>query len=430
MRLIQSSMTFHRFTSSRLATGVLVLALANAASAASKKAPATPATPAAPPAVVIAPPAVSGASGTSPIAPVLAAKAWLLIDMTSSQRLAGENETARVDPASLTKLMVDYLTLAAIRDKKLTLTQAIPVPVDLYQRVNRRTESVMFIPPGKTATVDDLLHGLIIQSGNDAALVLADAVGGSEASFVEMMNREAKRLGMNATSFRNPSGMSDPQHYSTAADLAILVTHLINEFPEFYPLYSQKDFTYNGIKQGNRNLLLYKDNTVDGVKTGHTDAAGYCLIASAKRPQPAGAGGGDRRLLSVVMGASSSDARAQESLKLLNWGFQNFDAVRLYEANQSIATPQLWKGTEKEIKVGFQNPIYMTLPKGQAGNVKSTLDRRDPLVAPIAAGDRVGTLKLMVDGKSIGELPVVSLDTVPQAGFFGRAWDSIRLMVK
>ncbi len=388
-----------------------------------------PAAPAPAPAPVTPAPSASG-SGTSPIAPVLAAKAWLLIDMTSGQRLTGENETARVDPASLTKLMVDYLTLAAIRDKKLTLTQAIPVPVDIYQRVNRKTESVMFIPPGKTATVDDLLHGLIIQSGNDAALVLADAVGGSEASFVEMMNREAKRMGMNTTSFRNPSGMSDPQHYTTAADLAILVTRLITDFPEFYPLYSQKEFTYNGIKQGNRNLLLWKDSTVDGVKTGHTDAAGYCLIASAKRPQPEGAGGGDRRLLSVVMGTVSSDARAQESLKLLNWGFQNFDAVRLYEANQAIATPQLWKGTEKEIKLGFQHPVYMTLPKGQAGNIKSTLDRKDPLVAPINAGDRVGTLKLMLDGKSIADLPVVSLDTVPQAGFFGRAWDALRLMVK
>jgi len=375
-----------------------------------------------------APAAPIAAPGTAPIAPVLAAKAWLLIDMTSNQKLAGENDTARVDPASLTKLMVDYLTLAAIRDKKLSLTQSVPVPVDLYQHVDRKTESVMFIPPGKTATVDDLLHGLIIQSGNDAALVLADAVGGSEASFVEMMNREAKRLGMNATSYRNPSGLSDPEHYTTAADLAILVTRLINDFPEFYPLYSQKSFTYNGIKQGNRNLLLYKDNTVDGVKTGHTDAAGFCLIASAKRPQPGGLP--DRRLLSVVMGAVSADARAQESLKLLNWGFQNFDAVRLYDADQAIATPRLWKGTASEIKLGFQHPVFITLPKGQAGNIKSTLDRKDPLVAPINAGDRVGTLKLALDGRPVAELPVVSLDTVPQAGFFGRAWDAMRLWVK
>lgn len=374
--------------------------------------------------------AFAQATPTAPIQPVLAAKSWLLVDLTSKQRLAGENDNARVDPASLTKLMVDYLTLAAIRDKKLTLTQAVPVPVNIYKRVNQRTESVMFIPPGKTAMVDDLLHGLIIQSGNDAAIVLAEAVGGSEASFVEMMNREAKRMGMNATSFRNPSGVTDPQHYTTAADLAILVTNLITDFPQFYPLYSQKDFTYNGIKQGNRNLLLWKDNTVDGVKTGHTEAAGYCLIASAKRPQPTTAGGGDRRLVSVVMGAASADARAQESLKLLNWGFQNFDAVRLYEANQAIATPRLWKGTEAQVKLGFQQPVYVTLPKGQAGNVKSTLDRKDPLVAPIQAGERVGTLKLVIDGKPLADLPVVSLDTVPQAGFFGRAWDSLRMMVK
>jgi D-alanyl-D-alanine carboxypeptidase (penicillin-binding protein 5/6) len=374
--------------------------------------------------------ALAQQSPTAPIQPVLAAKAWLLVDLTSKQRIAGENENARVDPASLTKLMVDYLTLAAIRDKKLTLTQEVPVPADIYKRVNQKTESVMFIPPGKTATVDDLLHGLIIQSGNDSAIVLAEAVGGSEASFVEMMNREAKRMGMKNTSFRNPSGVTDPEHYTTAADLAILVTNLINDFPQFYPLYSQKEFTYNGIKQGNRNLLLWKDNTVDGVKTGHTDAAGFCLIASAKRPQPAGAGGGDRRLLSVVMGAVSANSRAQESLKLLNWGFQNFDAVRLYEANQPIATPRIWKGTQPEIKLGFTQPIYMTLPKGQGGNVKSTLDRRDPLVAPIQAGDKVGTLKLVVDGKPLAELPVVALETVPQAGFFSRTWDAVRMMLK
>ena len=361
---------------------------------------------------------------------MVAAKAWLLVDLTSNQRLAGSDDNTRVDPASLTKLMVDYLTLAAIRDKKLALTQAVPVPVDIYKRVNQRGESVMFIPPGKTATVDDLLHGLIIQSGNDAALVLADAVGGSEASFVEMMNREARRLGMNNTSYKNPSGMSEAQHYTTAADLAILVTRLIADFPQFYPLYSQKEFTYNGIKQANRNLLLWKDPTVDGVKTGHTEAAGYCLIASAKRPQPAGSGGGERRLLSVVMGANSSSARAQESLKLLNWGFQNFDAVRLYEANQALATPRLWKGVEQQIRIGLQHPVYLTLPKGQAGNVQSMLDRKEPLLAPIKVGDRVGTLKLALAGKPLMELPVVSLDTVEEAGFFGRAWDSLRLMVK
>ena len=366
----------------------------------------------------------------APIPPVLEAKAWLLVDLTSNQRLAGENENARVNPASLTKLMVDYLTLAAIRDKKLTLAQEVPVPADLYKRVNQRTESVMFIPPGKTATVDDLLHGLIIQSGNDAALVLAEAVGGSEASFVQMMNREAKLMGMNSTSFRNPSGVTDPEHYTTAHDLAILVTRLIRDFPQFYPLYSQKEFTYNGIKQGNRNLLLYKDPTVDGVKTGHTEAAGYCLIASAKRPQPASAGGGERRLLSIVMGADTASGRAQESLKLLNWGFQNFDAVRLYDANQPVATPRIWKGAEPTIKLGFQKPVYVTLPKGQAGNVKATLDRKDPLVAPIQAGQPVGTLKLTVDGKPVADLPVVALETVAQAGFFGRAWDALRMMVK
>ncbi len=369
----------------------------------------------------------SNAFGGPPI-PVIAAKAWVLVDVTTGQTLAGQNADARVEPASLTKLMVDYLTLSAIRDKKLTLNQAVPVPVDLYKRVSQKEESVMFIPPGKTATVDDLLHGLIIQSGNDAALVLAEAVGGSEASFVEMMNREAKRMGMNATSFRNPAGLSDPQHYTTATDLAILVKNLIADFPEFYPIYSQKEFIYNGIKQSNRNKLLWVDPTVDGVKTGHTDAAGYCLIASARRTQPTVAGGGERRLLSVVMGATSTDARAQESLKLLNWGFQNFDAVKLYDANQAIETPEVWKGKTKQVKLGFQKSVYATLPRGLSAKVKPVLERKNPIVAPITVGQVLGSLKLTVDGKIITTLPVVALEPVEEASIIGRAWDSVRLM--
>jgi D-alanyl-D-alanine carboxypeptidase (penicillin-binding protein 5/6) len=358
-------------------------------------------------------------------APVLAARNWLLIDVTSGQTLAGQDATARVDPASLTKLMTEYLTLQALRDKKLTLDQQVNVPVDLYKRVNRKEESVMFIPPGKTASVDDLLHGLIIQSGNDAALVLAEAVAGSETTFVDMMNREAKRIGMTGTNYRNAAGLTDPQHYTTPTDLAILVSHLITEFPEYYKLYSQKEFTYDNIKQENRNRLLWIDPSVDGVKTGHTDAAGYCLISSAHRPMVTG---GERRLLAVVLGASSSEARAQESLKLLNWGYQNFDDVKVYDVNAPVATPEVWKGKTKTVRLGFTSAIFVTVPKGQGGNVKSLLDYKKPLIAPINAGDKVGTVKLSVDGKPLGEYPVVALDAVEQAGIFGRAWDSIRLM--
>ena len=370
------------------------------------------------------------ADATSAPVPVLAARSWLLVDLTTGQKLAGRDADMRVEPASLTKLMVDYLTLAAIREKKLTLTQAVPIPVDIYKRVNQRQESVMFIPPGKTATVDDLLHGLIIQSGNDAALVLATAVGGSETSFVEMMNREARRMGMTNTNFRNPAGLSDPQHYTTATDLAILVKNLIADFPDFYPIYSQKEFTYNGIKQANRNRLLWADPTVDGVKTGHTEAAGYCLIASAKRPQPMVAGGGERRLLSVMLGTVSADVRAQESLKLLNWGFQNFDAVKLFAANQAVDSPEVWKGTVPQVKLGFQRPVYLTLPRGQSARIKPVLDRKNPIVAPIAAGQQLGTLKLLVDEKLVATLPVVALESVDGAGIMGRAWDSMRLMFR
>ena len=371
-------------------------------------------------------PGAAQAQATPP-APTLAARNWLLVDLTTGQVLAGQESNARVDPASLTKLMTDYLTLAAIRDKKLALDQAVPVPVNLYKRVDQRAESVMFIPPGKTATVDDLLHGLIIQSGNDAAIVLAEAVAGSETTFVDMMNREAKRMGMTGTSYRNPTGMSNPEHYTTANDLAILVRNLIAEFPEYYKLYSQKEFTYNNIKQANRNRLLWVDPTVDGVKTGHTDAAGYCLIASARRTQ---ADGSERRLLSIVLGAASSAARAEESLKLLNWGFQNFDAVKLYDKGQAIATPQIWKGTLSQVKLGFDRPVYLTVPKGRKPDIKPVLDRKDPLVAPLAAGERVGTLKVMVDGKQMAEVPVQALEAVPLAGMLGRAWDSLRLLFK
>jgi len=366
------------------------------------------------------------AAQSLPLAPTLAARNWLLVDLTSNQVLAAQESAARIDPASLTKLMTDYLTLAAIRDKKLALNQSVPVPADLYKRVDQRAESVMFIPPGKTATVDDLIKGLIIQSGNDAAIVLAEAVAGTEATFVDLMNREAKRMGMTETSYRNPTGMSHPEHYTTANDLALLVKNLINDFPEYYKLYSQKEFTYNGIKQINRNRLLWTDPTVDGLKTGFTDAAGYCLISSARRVQPDGS---ERRLLAIVLGAASSAARAEESLKLLNWGFQNFDAVKLYDKGQAVATPRVWKGSSNQVKLGFDHPVYLTLPKGRRGDVKPILDRRDPLVAPIALGERIGTLKLLVDGKMMAELPVKTLEAVPASGFFGRAWDTLRMLI-
>lgn len=368
------------------------------------------------------------AGAQMPSAPVIAAKNWVLVDLTSGQTLAGLDPAGRVDPASLTKLMTEYLTLEALKDKRLALEQQVPVPANLYKRVNQHQESVMFLPPGKTVTVDELLHGLIIQSGNDAALVLAEAVSGNESTFVDMMNATAKRLGLTGTSYRNAAGLTDPQHYTTPADLAILVEHLINDFPSFYKLYSEKEFTYNGIRQPNRNRLLWIDPSVDGVKTGHTDAAGYCLISSAHRPM---ASGGERRLLAIVLGTTSDDARQQESLKLLNWGFQDFDAVKLYDANEPVATPEVWKGRVAQVKVGFTRPIYLTVPKGRgAQDVKSVLDHNQPLLAPLRSGERIGTLHLSIDGKPVANLPVVALEDVESAGFFGRVWDSVKLWFK
>jgi serine-type D-Ala-D-Ala carboxypeptidase (penicillin-binding protein 5/6) len=232
---------------------------------------------------------------------------------------------------------------------------------------------------------------------------------------------------MNGTNYRNAAGLTDPEHYTTPTDLAILVEHLIADYPEYYKLYSQREFTYNGIAQRNRNSLLWDDPSVDGVKTGHTEAAGYCLISSAHR---ALTGGGERRLLAVVLGANSSAARAEESLKLLNWGFQNFDAVKLYDSNQPIATPEIWKGAARTIKVGFTHPLFVTVPKGQSGELKSVFDHREPMLAPVAAGDAAGTLKVSIQGRELAQYPVLALESVPLANWFGRTWDSIRLMFK
>ena len=357
-------------------------------------------------------------------APTVAAKSWLLLDATSGQVLGSQEPNARTEPASLTKLMTAYLSFAAIKDKKLDLNQMINVSVRAW-KVDP-TSSKMFIDPATPVTVRDLLYGLIVQSGNDASVALAEAVAGSEDSFVVLMNREAERMGLKSTHFSNSHGLPSPDNYSTAQDLSILVSNLIADYPDFYKIYSTREFTYNRITQPNRNRLLWLDPTVDGVKTGHTQGAGYCLISSAKRPN----GGSDRRLISVVMGAASDQSRAQESQKLLNWGFQNFDTVKLYAKGQPVTTPEVWKGSQNQVKIGFTRDTFVTVPRGMADKMKPVLERKDPLVAPIPQHSRIGTLKMMVDGKLLAELPVVALEQVNQASIFGRAWDSVRLWVK
>ncbi|NRR34291.1 D-alanyl-D-alanine carboxypeptidase [Oxalobacteraceae bacterium] len=357
-------------------------------------------------------------------APTIAAKSWLLLDATSGQIIASQDPNARIEPASLTKIMTAYLTFAAIRDKKLSVDQMVNVSAKAW-KVDA-SSSKMFIDPATPVKINDLLYGLMVQSGNDAAVALAEAVAGDEAAFVVLMNREAERMGLKSTRFANPHGLPSPDNYSTAQDLSVLAKRVILDYPEFYKIDSVKSFTYNKITQPNRNRLLWLDPTVDGMKTGHTEAAGYCMIASAHRPN----GASERRLISVVLGTSSDQARTQESQKLLNWGFQNFDTVKLYSKGQAIATPEVWKGAKNNVKIGFTSDVLVTVPKGVAAKMKPLLERKDPLVAPLAENSRVGALKMMVDGKPLLELPVVALEAVDQASIFGRAWDSIRLWLK
>ena len=353
---------------------------------------------------------------TPPAPPALAAKSWLLLEVGSGQILAAEKPDERLDPASLTKLMTAYLTFSALRQKTLSLDQTLPVS----EKAWRTGGSKMYVRVGHQVPVDDLLKGMIVQSGNDACVVLAEGIGGSEENFAQMMNREAERLGMKNSSFRNASGLSDPQHVSTARDLSLLARALIRDFPEEYGrYYSMKEFSYSNIKQPNRNRLLRIDPSVDGVKTGYTEAAGYCLIASALR--------GPRRLLSVVLGTASDSARMGESQKLLNWGFAAWEAVPLYAKDQAAFSPRLWKGAKNQLKAGFGSDLAITVPKGMADKIQAELVSPQALMAPIQAGQQIGLLKISLDGKAYAEYPVEALESVPAAGVLGRAVDTVKL---
>ncbi len=351
-----------------------------------------------------------------PTPPALAAKSWLLIEAGSGQELAAQAADERLEPASLTKLMTAYLTFAAIKQGTIKPEQTIVVSEKAWKAQGSR----MFIQVNTQVKIDDLIKGMIVQSGNDACVALAEAIAGSEETFAQMMNQQAQKLGMKATNFKNAAGMPDPEHYTTARDLATLTRALIHDFPEDYAkYYSMKEFRYNNITQPNRNRLLWLDPTVDGVKTGHTDAAGYCLISSAKRDT--------RRLISVVLGTKSDAVRAQESLKLLNFGFQAYDAVKLYAKDDAVANLPVWKGQAKTLKAGFTEDFVMVVPKGYGPRIKSELQSQQPLIAPVAQGQVVGTMKVSIDGKPYGDFPVVAIDGVPVAGIFGRAIDTIRL---
>ncbi len=354
--------------------------------------------------------------------PSIAARSWLLLDATTGQILASHEPDMKVEPASLTKLMTAHLVFKALEEKRLGLEQRPMVSTAAYKAIGSR----MFVDPAKPATVEELVNGMIVQSGNDASIVLAEAVAGTEDAFAQQMNAEAQRLGMRSTQFRNSTGLPDPQHYTTAQDLSLLAMRLIIDHPQFYPLYSKREYSYNNIKQPNRNRLLAIDPSVDGLKTGHTEAAGYCLIASARREQPGA--GFSRRLISVVLGTTSETSRAIESQKLLNYGFQNFDSVRLYAKDQPAGNYEVWKGKANTVAGGFDGEVLVTVPRGQADKVKAEIERVQPLVAPIAQGQRIGTLRVKLDDRLIVERPLLAATAIEPAGWIGRTWDSVRLM--
>ncbi len=366
------------------------------------------------------------ASAQMPQPPEVAARSYVVLDITANQILAAKDIDLAVEPASLTKLMSAYVVFEALKSRKIDLKQTFSVS----ERAAKMAGSRMFIDAQMKVPVEDLVKGMIVQSGNDATVALAEGVGGSVAHFVDMMNAQAKILGLQATTYKNPEGLTEPGHTTTARDLSQLASRLIRDFPEYVGYYALKKYRYEGTpaaNDSNRNLLLFRDPTVDGLKTGHTDAAGYCLVATAKRDFP---NVGPRRLLTVLLGAVSDNARANESQKLLNWGYTAYEAVKLFEANQAVVTPAVWKGQSANLKLGQPNAIVVAVPAGSAAQLKTRVDRPDPLVAPFIRGQVVGTLRVTRAGQPMVDVPLMALETVEQAGLWGRAWDALRLWIQ
>jgi serine-type D-Ala-D-Ala carboxypeptidase (penicillin-binding protein 5/6) len=381
-----------------------------------------------PPAIAQTAPMANTATAAiaKPQAPAMDARAYLLIDVTAGQSLAEKDADNPVEPASLTKLMSAYLVFDALRAKKIDIKQKLSVS----ERAWKMPGSRMFIDPKMQVPVEDLVKGMIVQSGNDATIALAEGVSGTVEQFVQRMNEQAKAMGMTGTTYKNPEGLTVAGHTTTARDLSILALRIMREFPEYTPYYAIKKYRLEGspaANDTNRNLLLFRDPTVDGLKTGHTDAAGYCLIATAKRDV---AGVGQRRLLSIVLGTNSENARANESQKLLNWGYTAFDAVKLFDADQAVISPKVWKGQQSIVKIGSAKAIVVAVPAGMASKITTQVERNDPLVAPLAQGQKVAKLKVSVAGVSYAEVPLVALVAVEQAGWLGRTWDALRLWIQ
>jgi D-alanyl-D-alanine carboxypeptidase (penicillin-binding protein 5/6) len=371
--------------------------------------------------------------------PEVAARAYLLMDVTANQILASKDMDMAVEPASLTKLMTAYLVFDALRSKKLDLKQTLPVS----ERAWKMPGSRMFIDPKMQVPVEDLIKGMIVQSGNDATMALAEGVGGTAERFVQMMNEQAKVLGMKSTGYKNPEGLTEAGHTTTGRDLSILATRLMTDFPDYVGYYAIKKYRYPGTpaaNDSNRNLLLFRDPTVDGLKTGYTEAAGYCLVATARRElvnlavstpaNGAATTGSSRRLLSIVLGAANENARANESQKLLNWGFTAYEAVKLFDGGQAVTTSSVWKGVTSTVKVGRSLPIVVAVPGGSAAKLKTQVVRTEPLVAPIAKDQQLATLQVLLGDQTVAEVPLLALEAVEQAGIFGRAWDAMRLWIR
>jgi serine-type D-Ala-D-Ala carboxypeptidase (penicillin-binding protein 5/6) len=361
-----------------------------------------------------------------PQPPEVSARNFLVMDVSANQILGGRDIDTPVEPASLTKLMATYLVFDALRSKKIDLKQALPVSVRAWKTPGSR----MFIDPKMQVPVDDLIKGMVVQSGNDATVALAEGVGGTVEHFVELMNQQTKALGMKNTSYKNVDGLPEAGHVTTVRDLSILSTRLLQDFPEYVPYFAIKKYRYQGTPTANdtnRNTLLFRDPTVDGLKTGHTDSAGYCLIATAKRDFPNLPG---RRVLAIVLGTTSESVRTDEAQKLLNWGYTAFEDIKLFDADQAVVTPEIWKGSQRTVKLGRTRALVVAVPAGTAARIKTQVARPDPLVAPLAKGQQVGVLKVSSGDQALLDVPLVALEAVDQAGVLGRAWDAIRLWIK
>ncbi|WP_227548907.1 D-alanyl-D-alanine carboxypeptidase family protein [Marinobacter nauticus] len=350
-----------------------------------------------------------------PSPPQIAGSSWVLMDPLSGRVIMEHNSNERLPPASLTKMMTAYIVERELDEGRISMSDMVPISVKAWRTEGSRT----FVQEGTTVSVEDLLKGVIIQSGNDASVALAEFVAGSEGAFVDIMNQQAQLLGMKDTHFENATGLPSADHFSTAYDLAVLARHIIQDYPENYPLYAQKHFTYNNIRQPNRNSLLWRDDSVDGLKTGHTEEAGYCLVASAKR--------GETRLIATVMGTSSSEARAQEVQKMLNYGFRYFETERLFRAGQELMASRVWGGQADEVSVGMPEDIYVTIPRGSREQLESVVDLDSVIKAPIKVGDELGRVRVVLDGETLVDEPVLALTEVPEGGLFKRIWDAIKL---